>query len=198
MKRRGLTQGALAEMSKLGQGYISELSSGKKQPSWDSQEAILAALDLSHAQFYAYDALDCDDYGLVRKIKAKVSAGTGSLETNEEVKGFYAFRRDFFARLGASEDNLVLVDVMGDSMMPTLHPRDCVLVDLTLTESFPGDLVAVRIDEDILVKRLDKKPGRLVLKSDNAVYDDIEIDLSIENQNLAIIGRVRWLGRMIR
>ena len=48
-------------------------------------------------------------------VKAVLSAGSGSLETNGEYEREYAFRRDFIQRKG-SPKNMVLMRVHGDSI----------------------------------------------------------------------------------
>ena len=55
--------------------------------------------------------------------------------------------------------------------------------------------VAVGIDDTIMVKRLEKRPGKLVLVSDNRAYETVLIDS--DAANVRILGRVIWLQRRI-
>uniref|UniRef100_UPI00262FA5A9 helix-turn-helix domain-containing protein n=1 Tax=Solidesulfovibrio sp. TaxID=2910990 RepID=UPI00262FA5A9 len=54
-------------------------------------------------------------YTLVPKVQARLAAGTGSLETEGQIVGYYAFKTDFLLRKGRAK-KMVLMDVAGDSM----------------------------------------------------------------------------------
>lgn len=61
-----------------------------------------------------------------------------------------------------------------------------------------GGLFALRIGNDVFVKRVQRIPNKLIIKSANSDYEPFEIDLSEESdENIAIIGKVVWLGRRI-
>lgn len=139
------------------------------------------------------------DYGLVLvpKVKARLSAGNGSLETSDELEGLFAFR-ETWCRTKGQPGNMVLMDVGGDSMSPAIESGDTVLIDKSKTEIIAGHIYAVGIDDEVLVKYADKLPGKLVLCSENVRYASIEIDLSQEHTNIRIIGRVIWWCREAR
>lgn len=134
-------------------------------------------------------------YALVPKVKARLCAGTGSLETEGEVIGYYAFKLDFLQRKGRPKE-MVLMDVAGDSMEPDVWSGDTVLIDESQRDIIAGAMFAVGIEQEVYVKYLHRIPGKLVLKSKNPEYDSIEVDM---NGDLAgavrIIGRVVWSCR---
>lgn len=134
---------------------------------------------------------DCG-YGYVRKVQARLGAGS-SLITNGDVAGMYAFRQDFINELGGSADSLVLFDVMGDSMEPTIPDGSAVLVNMRETDVRSGLIYAIRVEEELMVKRLFKNPGKLVCKSDNEARPDIIVEG--ENPDFSVFGRVRWTAR---
>lgn len=139
---------------------------------------------------------DMGDYALVPKVKARLGAGS-SLITDGEQAGLYAFRKDFLRRIGLDGNGeLALFDVMGDSMAPTIQHMDTVLVSMRETEPVNGQIYAIRVDDELLVKRILRTPGKLVVKSDNPAYESFEIDLAEPSANVEIIGRVRWQGRV--
>ena len=131
-------------------------------------------------------------YTLVPYVRARLAAGTGSLETEGEVIGLYAFKTDFLHRKGRAK-HMVLMDVVGDSMEPEVKNGDTVLIDESQNEIIAGGLFAVGIEQEVFVKYLDRIPGKLVLRSENPKYTPIEVDM---NSHLAepvrIIGRVVW------
>lgn len=143
-------------------------------------------------------AQPCDpELRMVPKVHARLSAGTGSLETSGEIRGLYAFRSEFLARKG-KPSRMVLMDVHGDSMSPVIEEGDTVLIDQSQTDVIPGRIYAVGIDDEVVVKFLDKIPGHLVLRSKNPDYSPVSIDLHDESLNLRIIGRIIWWCREAR
>lgn len=141
--------------------------------------------------FRDYEPSTCG-YGYVRKVQAKLGAGS-SLITNGDVDGMYAFRQDFINEMGGNADNLVMFDVMGDSMEPTIPDGSAVLVNLRDTDVRSGLIYAIRVEEELMVKRLFKNPGKLVCKSDNDLRPDIEVEG--DNPDFSVFGRVRWTAR---
>jgi phage repressor protein C with HTH and peptisase S24 domain len=134
-------------------------------------------------------------YGLIPKVRARLSAGTGSLETTDSVIGLYAFKMEFLIRKG-HPNRMVLMDVVGDSMEPDIWPGDTVLIDESQREIIAGGMFAVGIEQEVYVKYLHRIPGKLVLRSKNPEYDPIEVDMNGEISNsVRIIGRVVWSCR---
>lgn len=139
---------------------------------------------------------DMGDYALVPKVMAKLGAGS-SLITDGETSGLYAFRKEFLRRIGLDGNgDLALFDVMGDSMEPTIMHMDTVLVSRRECDPVSGQIYAIRVDDELLVKRILKEPGKLVVKSDNPDYGAFEINLAEPSKSVEIIGRVRWQGRV--
>ena len=66
-------------------------------------------------------------------------------------------------------------------------------------ETAPKDgLYVLRLNENLLVKRLQLMPGGVVnVISANEAYPTFEIDLNNLTDDVAIIGRVEWFGRNI-
>jgi len=128
----------------------------------------------------------------VPKVKARLSAGGGSFETEDRTKNSLPFDRRLIQHLGASAE-MVLMDVVGDSMEPNIKAGDAVMIDRSQADVVAGGIYAVGIDDTIMVKRLEKRPGQLVLISDNSAYDPVFIDSGAET--VRILGRVVWLGR---
>lgn len=138
-----------------------------------------------------------DDFVMVPKVKARLGAGS-SLIVDGDVKGLYAFRQDFMERLHVINwRNLVLFDVMGDSMDPEIKNRDSVLVDTSDREIIGGLIYAIRVEDEIQVKRLNKVPGEIVVESVSKDVAPFRIPASkIEDGGFGVIGRVRWSGRV--
>ena len=127
-------------------------------------------------------------------LEAGFAAEHGGLEPRPGALAHYAFCREWLLRRGRVE-SMRLMRVTGESMRPTLEDNDMVLVDLSRTDILVGRIYVVRMDKEIVVKRLEKKPGKLVLVSDNrALYEPLEIDVG-EYVNVEVLGRVVWVAR---
>ena len=120
-------------------------------------------------------------------------AGGGSFEVDADVEGYYSFRQAWLAGKG-SADQMVLVDVFGNSMEPELKDGDTVLIDQARTDIIAGAVYAVGVDDTIMVKRIEKHPNSLVLLSDNTRYAPIHLERE-EMDSVRIIGKVIWACR---
>ena len=136
---------------------------------------------------------DDEAFAYVPKVQARLCAGGGSFEVDDGVEGYYSFRQAWLAGKG-SVDNMVLLDVFGNSMEPELKDGDTVLIDQARTDIIAGAVYAVGIDDTIMVKRLEKHPNSLVLLSDNARYAPISLERE-EMEGVRILGKVIWSCR---
>ena len=84
---------------------------------------------------------------------------------------------------------LSVIEVEGDSMDPTLRDGDEILVDRTPRPLRAGIHVA-RVDDVLVVKRIERAGERLRLISDNRAYPEIERPAD----QVEIVGRVVWKG----
>ena len=77
------------------------------------------------------------------------------------------------------------------------HSSTSILINHTQTKPRDG-LYALRIGNDVFVKRIQRFPDHLLIKSANPEYAPFKISTTEDNdQNIAIIGKVVWLGRKI-
>lgn len=132
---------------------------------------------------------------MVPLVEARLSAGTGSLETSGDVLRHYAFRHDFLRRKG-NPASMALLRVSGDSMQPRILHNDVVLIDQSQCEPVPGRIFAVSVEDMIYLKIVNAMPGRLILSSVNPAYPPIEADTRDQLADLVrLIGRAVWVGR---
>lgn len=129
----------------------------------------------------------------IPKVRARLSAGSGSFEVGSDIEGYYAFRKDWL-NIRGNTGKMVLMDIFGNSMEPELKDGDTILIDESQKDILAGAIYAVGVDDTIMVKRLEKHPNKLVLISDNKDYEPVY--LSPEDiTNVRIIGKVIWAGR---
>ena len=129
----------------------------------------------------------------IPKVKARLSAGGGSFEIGSEIEGYYAFRNEWLRTKGSPE-RMVLMDIFGNSMEPELKDGDAVLIDESQKDIIAGAIFAVGVEDTILVKRIEKHPSKLVLRSDNKDYAPIGLEGS-DCESVRSIGKVVWAGR---
>lgn len=134
---------------------------------------------------------------MIPHLDVRVSAGDGELIQTEEEKGKFPFDRNYFKRaLKIDPRHAVMVDVVGDSMLPTFAPGDPVMVDIAQPQSIVDGVWVVRIDDATLVKRIQHLPGgTLRVTSDNPSYEPFTFDMKEEQPDFALIGRVVWAPR---
>lgn len=193
---KGVTQEAIAKILGVTGATVSRWVNGKqgdKKTTFADMMRYVYALGIAAKELFP-DVIE-GDFDLVQKVEARLGAG-GSLETSAEPIGLYAFRRDFLGSFG-SAGNLRLFDVSGESMEPTIFHGDTVLVNLLSLEIRSGDLYAVRVGKELMIKRVFRKVDGLLVKSDNPLHPQIEVN-SEEEDNFGIIGKVIWMARVFR
>mgnify|MGYP004522872731 CR=1 FL=1 len=123
-------------------------------------------------------------------LDQSLSAGKGQPLPDEEVPSGYIEVPKELKRYG---DKLAALYVNGDSMEPTLQRGDLVVCDSC---GWDGEgIYALRMDGCGYVKRLARKPGKIVVISDNPKYQTWEEPS--ESQALDIVGRVHYTLRHI-
>ncbi|HCY85157.1 MAG TPA: transcriptional regulator [Desulfobacteraceae bacterium] len=132
----------------------------------------------------------------IPKVAARLSAGTGSFETEQDVSDYLSFPTAWLSRKGSAAA-MVAMEVFGQSMEPLIREGDTVLIDQSQTRIMAGAIYAVGVDDTILVKRLEKHPDALVLCSDNTDFSPIHLDADALDK-VRVLGRVIWSCREYR
>lgn len=136
------------------------------------------------------------DFKAIPKVAARLSAGTGSFECEENITDYLFFQNKWLAAKG-SASHMVAMEVFGQSMEPAIKEGDTVLIDQSQKNILAGAIYAVGVEDTILIKRLEKHPNRLVLCSDNKDYEPIFLEKH-ETETVRIIGKVIWSCREYR
>jgi phage repressor protein C with HTH and peptisase S24 domain len=136
------------------------------------------------------------EFCIIPKVKARLSAGGGSFETESDIEGYYSFKKEWLLKKG-NPLKMVLMDIFGNSMEPELRDGDTVLVDLSKNEILAGAMYAIGVDDTVRVKRVEKLPDTLVLISENNRYRP-EYIKGEEINNVRILGKVIWICREIK
>lgn len=143
------------------------------------------------------ESVDPECYVYIPLYNVVASGGDGSFTDGEEVVDALAFKREWIrAELRANPKDLVLVNMTGESMEPTLGKDDVLLVNRRVGSTRSDGIYLVRVGEALLVKRIQFLPGGEVrVISDNQAYAPFSVNPETESTNFKIVGRVVWAGR---
>ena len=211
-RNKGLTQVQLSQkMQELGRKVsaqqISSWERGDYFPSHRNLSAIseiLGVAPVTHSIVQSLSSVGrggdttenlANEFSMVVKKKGAISAGPG-LTPTDQVDFQLAFRNDWLEKYGGV-NQLVALEVEGDSMAPELKEKDVVLINKNIKEvSLGGGIYAIKWKGNILVKRLQVNPqtGTVLIKSDNPSYETLETNLD----DIEIEGKIIWFGREIR
>ena len=211
-RNKGLTQVQLSQkMQELGRKVspqqVSSWERGDYFPSHRNLSAISEILGVDPVTHSIVQSLRsvgrggdttenlANEFSMVVKKKGAISAGPG-LTPTDQVDFQLAFRNDWLEKYGGV-NQLVALEVEGDSMAPELKEKDVVLINKNIKEvRLGGGMYAIKWKGNILVKRLQVNPqtGTVLIKSDNPSYETLETNLD----DIEIEGKIIWFGREIR
>lgn len=100
-------------------------------------------------------------------------------DASDAVIARYSFPAAGFRQaFGANASDVIIAEVMGDSMLPTLYPGQKVMVNTRDNKPTPPGLFYVWDGMGLVIKRVELVPGSnpptLRIKSDNPKYDTYE------------------------
>lgn len=141
-------------------------------------------------------AVDTGGYVYVPHFDVHASAGPGFFNDVEHVLAMRPFDAQYIrGKLGIKHNELALLNLVGRSYEPYLHSGDVTMVDRRDRESLEGPH-AIRLDGALLVKQLQRMPGKVLrVSSKNAEFQPFDIVPSEdEERDFEVIGRLRWAG----
>ncbi|WP_299494917.1 S24 family peptidase [uncultured Shewanella sp.] len=141
------------------------------------------------------ELINCDEYAYIPVYNVTVSTGHGITNKTETIKRYLAFRKRWLQFRNLNPSELAVVYASGDSMEPTIHSNNSLLVDTSQTSLKDGCIYVLRISDDLFAKRLQKGiDGSVILISDNKEYETQRIEKN-RIELLNIIGKVVWMGK---
>nr|WP_184169282.1 LexA family transcriptional regulator [Sphingomonas kyeonggiensis] len=130
----------------------------------------------------------------VARLDVGASAGPGGLVDSEARRRPDQFSPALLRELGVRAEAASVIRVKGDSMAPTLADGDRILVDRDRRRvEGRGGVFVIRLDGELMVKRLRVSVGGIEVVSDNPEWDDRVVPA----RAVEIVGRVAWLGRAV-
>lgn len=142
--------------------------------------------------------IDINEFVFIPRYNVYASAGHGCDASQENYMHSMAFRKYWIDNvLGLCAKDLIVIGVKGDSMEGEISDGDVILIN-TADKYLNNGIYVIRIDGDLIVKRIQKLPGnKIEVSSTNNVYRPFEIDLNNQPTDFGAIGRVVWHGRNV-
>lgn len=176
-----LSQSEFASRIGITQGALSQLESGKTALSLTTIKHISEAFDVDcnwlvfgaggRAKTPAYSNVAPNRANLVPLIKEEAHAGYISQCSDED----YISALDVYKIPGFENGDYRMFEIEGDSMIPTIHPREIVVTEHVVNwgDIENGTLCVLICEDGIVAKRVylhEDGKERFILKSDNPDY----------------------------
>ncbi len=117
------------------------------------------------------------------------SAGGGAWNDEEGFEYMYIDYEGLNTLLHLKEEYLHAINVIGDSMEPTLRDKEIVICDVTCKEIIDGNIYIINTpNSGLLIKRLTCRDEKLSIMSDNPQYLDEVVNIC--HENIHVLGRV--------
>ncbi|RYD90819.1 MAG: S24 family peptidase [Sphingomonadales bacterium] len=130
----------------------------------------------------------------VARLDIAASAGPGRLVGEEARRQPGMFPPAMLRQLGVRADAASMIRVEGDSMSPLLEDGDEILVDRSQRAvGRGGGVFVLRLDGELMVKRLRPAVGGIDVLSENPSYPA----RFVRSGALEVLGRVAWFGRAL-
>lgn len=130
-----------------------------------------AAGQMAAQPFLRVRPIDGDSPGVVqiRRVKLRLSAGISgfSVDPDHDAGGTFSLETDWISRHHYAPDDLLAIEVTGESMEPRLYRGDLVVVNTADKSPSDGQVYAVNYEGEAVVKRMTRDAGRWWLTSDN-------------------------------
>ena len=205
----GMKAGQVAELAGINRSFVYDIMRGRSEhPNLERLERVAKVLKVER-RWLMHGLGDVEGeapilenaeeaFVSISSVAVTASMGGGAVVEAEEDGRPYHFQRSWIRhKLRATPADLRIMHVEGDSMMPTLHHGDIVLVDLARRAPTPPGIFVLHDGIGLVAKRLDhipnSEPPRVRIISDNPLYAPYEGTAEEVN----IIGRIRWYAREI-
>ena len=156
--------------------------------------ALADATGSRHADDRGTPAGPGDDSDYVGVSELASAAGGGAVVYDERVTGRIKFRRAWLARYGLAARDCRIIQVIGESMEPTLVDGCSILVNHASRQRRVGHIYVVRTGDGLVVKRAGRDlSGSWQLVSDNP--DKLTWPNRPWPAEAQVVGEVKWAAR---
>jgi transcriptional regulator with XRE-family HTH domain len=223
-ERKGWSQERLGDAVGTSRQQIHKLERSERRLAAEWIERIALALDVQPGEIFLSKASDMVAYkkrpqsegseellqnARIKELDVKVGAGNaaepdfvvrrssdGNTTLTEPVIGKWSMPLSYINKFTATNvDSIRIIEVVGDSMEPTLCSGDRIMIDLNNKTPSPSGVFALWDGLALVVKRVEyilgSDPYQIMVISDNKHHNSYRAFLS----EVSIIGRVVWFAR---
>ena len=135
-----------------------------------------------------------EDYVMIEASNIQSAAGAGAVVHDEGVMSTILFPWSWLREHGLQPERCRVIEVVGQSMEPTLADGSKILIDLTNSGRRSGEIYVTRIENELIVKRVihDRKAGWLLV-SDNP--DKATFPTRVWADDARVVAEVKWYGQ---
>ncbi len=212
---------ALAKLTNTTASQINKLEKGERRLTDQWMHRLAAALDCGAADLLLAPGASTGTHPSavsnqsrtvgIPEVDVRAGAGAGGLAGSivapdgnggtvsiDETKGNWGLPDEYVrGELHVRPSEACIIEVKGDSMNPTLHAGDRVMVDTGDRTPSPPGVFAIWDGFGVVSKRIEivpnTEPTELRIKSDNAHHDDYVRTA----EEVSVIGRIVWVARRI-
>lgn len=190
----------VANALKLPSSRVAEMRAEKRRVQPEEMRPLAALLGMGDDVQGEVTPQSLDDiasehgFAFLEELDLALGMGATFLDGRAEVLGLVPFKADWLRGLHDGPlDRLKVVRGKGDSMQPTIHDGDVVIVDTAHRRIDDQDRIwAVAYGDLGMIRRVRVTPrGTWMLMPDNEVVRPDEVG----DGEVAVIGRVVWIGR---
>lgn len=194
-ERKGISQENLADMMGITRAAVSQWENGETLPDRGNAQLLSRLLHISLELLVGVEGQmslpvrtfrEYNDVAFVPEFDLRQVSGRGGSDievlesaADEARIGTFGFPKPGFRHVyGATPDNVVILEVVGDSMAPTLIPGQKVMVDIRDRSPTPPGIFVVWDGAGMVLKRVQylahSDPPRVRITSDNPHYEPYE------------------------
>lgn len=192
----GKSQRDLAKEMGVSNVSISQWVTGKNPPGKNGIAALAKYFNVTPSYILygngsapnAQTVKDATDSIAVPLLDVGASCGGGYVNEDDGLITFVRVSRGQLRRVApwANENALNIITIHGDSMEPTLHDGDNVMVDISSRHVRNDGVYIINMQDGTFAKRVQVRPNSVCLISDNPKYPPFEVG---EQDSFEIVGR---------
>ena len=183
---KNMSQKELSQKSGLSQSYIAMLEKGERNLNFKTMQQLAQALNINLQDLISNNPVNPNSVS-IKIIDAVACCGNGVEALHENIIGTWDIPLQKYRDFATSKpENVFMLQVEGDSMIPTLNSGDWALADTSQNYISSDGLYLIRMASGIAVKRIQSGLNDITIKSDNPAYKDITATIS----EVAILGKI--------